>query len=367
MARQQRNSTFEIMKLTAVLLIICSSALPYGATYVCGGYDDILVNLNLTQFSATQIIFNFFRWCGQIGDILFITVSAYFLCDNEKIKLEKPIRMVIDTWVLSVIGLIGAFFFMVPSIKEIIKSVMPVRYSLNWFVGCYIIYYLIHPFLNRAVKGLEKKDFKKMVITLFILYSVVGCIQQEYYYTNLVGFICIHYFVMYYRRCAGNTGTDTRGILSVGNIKRDVMAIVLSIIAILIWICALNFAGQYIGALSDKGLLLCTYMNPSIIVIGLAALDIAVQDKTHEIKWVNAFTKYSLLVYLLHGNYFWLTYGKYALHSVFNSWGIPALGCMLIIAAIYMVATPLLSAIYSKITDKGFNRISSLLAEKIMK
>lgn len=367
MKRRQRNSTFEIMKLMAVLLIIYSSALPYGATYVRGRYDDIFVNLNLTQFSATQIIFSFFRWCGQIGDTLFIAVSAYFLCDDEKIKLEKPIRMVIDTWVLSVIGLIGAFFFMVPSIKEIIKSLMPVRYSLNWFVGCYIIYYLIHPLLNRAVKGLEQTDFKKMVIILFALYSVLGCVQQEYYYTNLVGFICIHYFVMYYKKYGINAGTNTREILSTGNIKRDVIAIVLSVAAILIWICVLNFVGQYITVLSDKGLFLCTFMTPLIVVISLAALDIAVHTKPHEIKWVNAFTKNSLLIYLLHGSYYWLTYGKYTLHAVLNSCGIPALGRMLIISAIYMIATPLLSAIYNKITDKRFNRISSLLAEKIMK
>lgn len=331
------------------------------------GGDDIFVNLNLTQFSSIQIIFSFFRWCGQIGDTLFIAVSAYFLCDDEKIKLEKPIRMVIDTWVLSVIGLIGAFFFMVPSIKEIIKSLMPVRYSLNWFVGCYIIYYLVHPLLNRAVKGLEQKEFRKMVIVLCILYSVFGCVQQEYYYTNLVGFICIHYFVMYYKAYSKNHGTKTRNILSAGNIKKDVIAVVLSVAAILIWICALNFAGQYVAAMSDKGLLLCTFMNPLIMVISLAALDIAVHAKPQELKWVNAFTKYSLLIYLLHGNYYWLTYGKYALYSVLNSFGIPALFRMLIIAAIYMMATPLLSAIYSKITEKGFNRISGLLAEKIMR
>lgn len=83
----------------------------------------------------------------------------------------------------------------------------------------------------------------------------------------------------------------------------------MSVAAILIWIYALNFAGQYIGALSDKGLLLCTFMNPLIVVISLATLDIAVHVKPHEIKWVNAFTKYSLLIYLLHGSYFWLTYG----------------------------------------------------------
>ncbi|WP_320912337.1 acyltransferase family protein [Eisenbergiella porci] len=234
-------------------------------------------------------------------------------------------------------------------------------------MGCYIIYYLIHPLLNRAVKGLEQTDFKKMVIILFALYSVLGCVQQEYYYTNLVGFICIHYFVMYYKKYGINAGTNTREILSTGNIKRDVIAIVLSVAAILIWICVLNFVGQYITVLSDKGLFLCTFMNPLIVVISLAALDIAVHTKPHEIKWVNAFTKNSLLIYLLHGSYYWLTYGKYTLHAVLNSCGIPALGRMLIISAIYMIATPLLSAIYNKITDKRFNRISSLLAEKIMK
>ena len=83
--------------------------------------------------------------------------------------MEKPIRMVIDTWVLSVIGLIGAFFFMVPSIKEIIKSLMPVRYSLNWFVGCYIIYYLIHPLLNRAVKDENGWHFEQVSISKEVL------------------------------------------------------------------------------------------------------------------------------------------------------------------------------------------------------
>lgn len=37
MTRGQRNSSFEIMKLAAIVLIIFSSALPYGTTYAGGG------------------------------------------------------------------------------------------------------------------------------------------------------------------------------------------------------------------------------------------------------------------------------------------------------------------------------------------
>lgn len=331
-----------------------------------GGYDDIFVNLNLTHFSVTQIIFSFFRWCGQIGDTLFIAVSAYFLCDSEKIKLKKPIRMIIDTWLFSVISLISASFFMVPSTREMIKAVMPVRYSLNWFVGCYIIYYLLHPLLNKAVKGLEQRTFKKIVIVLFILYSLLGSIQQEYYYTNLVGFICIHYFVTYYKTYCVNAKSYANNKETSGKIKRDILVIILAISAILIWICLLNFAGRYIGALSSRGLLACTYMNPAIIIIGFAALDIAVRAKPCEIKWVNTFTKYSLLIYLIHGNYFWLTYGKYALTAILYDRGVPQLGCVLIIIVLYTIVTPILSKVYCRISDKTLDKISIWGANKII-
>ena len=42
-----------------------------------GGYETVYVNLNNTGWSLSHIIFTFFRWCGQIGDALFIVVSAW--------------------------------------------------------------------------------------------------------------------------------------------------------------------------------------------------------------------------------------------------------------------------------------------------
>ena len=70
---------------------------------------------------------------------------------------------------------------------------MPVRFSLNWFVGCYVVYYLIHPLLNSAIEKMSSNTMKKYVLTLFVVYSIMGLVGQvAYYYTNLVGFICIH-------------------------------------------------------------------------------------------------------------------------------------------------------------------------------
>lgn len=40
-----RNSSFELLKVMAIIFICASSALPYGAMYQ-GGYPDVYVNLN---------------------------------------------------------------------------------------------------------------------------------------------------------------------------------------------------------------------------------------------------------------------------------------------------------------------------------
>lgn len=158
-AKTKRNSNIEVIKLIAVFLIILSFALPYGATY--RGDETVYVNLNNTGWSLSHIIFTFFRGCGQIGETLFIVVSAWFLCDSNEVKVNKPVRMILDSWVILIMGLIVALCWMKPQTSEIIKSFMPVRFSLNWFVGCYVMYYLIHPMLNSATElqaaGLYRK------------------------------------------------------------------------------------------------------------------------------------------------------------------------------------------------------------------
>lgn len=313
-----------------------------------GGYNNSYINLNFTEFSITHIAYTFFRWCGQIGDTLFVVVTAWFLCDSKRVKLNKPIRMVLDAWVLSICGLVIAIIYIQPSMIEIIHSLLPIRYRVNWFVSCYIIYYLIHPLLNKAVSDMSEVSFKNMVRILFITYSLVGTFQQEYYFTNLVGFVCIHYFVMYYKRGMYRDGDKT-------NNRRTILV---ALLIIILWIVVLNFAGQYKAMIKGMNLLGCTFMNPLIICIGVAVLDISVRsDPVYNMK-INRLTKYSLIVYLIHANYFWLTYGKYALINKLQQYFslFATVVCMIIL---YTTVTPILSWIYDRIFNNLLERISN--------
>lgn len=355
-ARTKRNSNIEIVKLIAVFLIILSSALPYGATYQGGYADAIYVNLNNTEWSVSHIIFTFFRWCGQIGDTLFIVVSAWFLCDSKRVKVKKPIRMIMDSWVLSIVGLMIAFCWMKPLFSEIVKAFLPVRFNLNWFVSCYVIYYLIHPLLNRAIEGMDKKETKILVEMLFVVYSVFGILGQAYYYTNLIGFICIHYFVSYYKKY-----TDIEA-----NHKRDVRIIIAASIGIIIWICGINVFSMFTGKFTGMNLFGCTFMNPLIIFIGMAALNLAVTNSPRNSNLINGVSKFSLLIYLFHANYFWLTYGKYAWIEYLYDNGLSLLGAVGVTIVCYVLITPCLSWVYNKLFDRYLNSGTEQL-EKLIK
>jgi nucleotide sugar dehydrogenase len=100
------------------------------------------------------------------------------------------------------------------------------------------------------------------------LNSVAGILGQAYYYSNLVGFICIHYFVLYYKRYMNVKA----------NRSRDLRIIVAAFVGIIIWICGINILSIVTGKFSGMNLFGCTFMNIQNHVVQLLQGALAVQD-----------------------------------------------------------------------------------------
>lgn len=347
---QQRNSSFEAIKVIAVVLIIFSSALPFGTTYA-GGYDDVFLDLTRTSFSADHMTMTLFRWFGQIGDTLFISCSAWFLCDHSAIRVKRIGKIILDSWVLSIIGLVVSFAFMNPTFKEVFKSFFPITFQINWFVGCYIIYYFAHPFLNRAVSGLDRKGLKKVVIVLLLVYSLLSTVYAVYYFTNLMAFFMIHYLVMYIKKYHIYDHPS----------RADVLCVLAGFVLILLIILSFNYLGERIPFLRAHNLNLCKYYNPLILLIGSGAICLAAK-KTHFSSAINKISSWSLLIYLIHTNHFWVTYGKYGLYQMI---GVKGVLSVLIVAALYIVMTPIIAFVYEcsagKLTGYLSGRVEGLI------
>lgn len=295
-----------------------------------------------------------FRYLGQIGDTLFIMCSAWFLCDRESSKAAKCIKLVLDSFVISIIGLGIASAFMCPTIKEIVRCVFPVTFQTNWFVGCYIIYFLIHPLLNRAVKDLMRTQFRALTVIMLLAYSVVSTVHSSYYFTNLVAFIMMHYLVSYTKRYE----------FFKRDAKLDVIGIIICSWLLLTLIILMIIAGSKVGALADKNLLFCHFYNPLIIGIVMPALFIAARKKWIS-KIVNTISGLSLFVYLIHGNYFWQAYGKYSTHHYLRMAGFEMVDSTLILFAITAAGSLIIAFSYKSTVGRATEKLATYIGNAI--
>lgn len=137
------------------------------------------------------------------------------------------------------------------------------------------------------------------------------------------------------------------------NRSRDLRIIVAAFVGIIIWICGINILSIVTGKFSGMNLFGCTFMNPLIILMGMATLNLAVTSRPRSNNRINELSKFSLLIYLFHANYFWLTYGKYAWIEFLCNNGLSLLAAVGINIVCYVLITPCLSWVYSKLFNRG--------------
>lgn len=127
----------------------------------------------------------------------FVLISGYFQY-NKKNSLKKVISLVGMAWFYEFI--ISLIFFITKkhtfTFLEIIRILSPLEYSNNWFLVVYIALYLISPYLNIVIENLSKKEHERLIILLFIMFSVISTVTNQKTFSN-TGFTLIHFMYIY--------------------------------------------------------------------------------------------------------------------------------------------------------------------------
>ena len=84
-SKKRRNSSIELLKIIALMLIAISHSVP--------GYGNIesstYVDMNIASNDILKIVYVILMSLGQIGNVIFIISSAYFLIDSKNAKKEN--------------------------------------------------------------------------------------------------------------------------------------------------------------------------------------------------------------------------------------------------------------------------------------
>lgn len=170
-----RESGIELLKIAAIFLIVIThvvQTLSNENNYI--SYSDYVLNVSGATINLKLLTLAMLRCLGAMGNSIFFVCSAWFLLDSDKASKKKVLMMILDIWLVSVAILAIVYFLRGGAIdrKLMIKSLLPTTFGNNWYLTCYILFYPLHPILNKIIHLMGQKAHLAASTIMSFLYIV---------------------------------------------------------------------------------------------------------------------------------------------------------------------------------------------------
>lgn len=287
---KSRNSSVELIKIFAILMIVLSHSTPDYADKTSESY----VNLSCASSNLQILIAVIIGILGQVGNCIFIVCSSYFLVDCYHVNTKKILSVIIDTVLISIIFLL---IFMVCGyeleLKEIIKQLFPILFQNNWYITAYIIMLFICPYINIILKFAETKKLVFLVSVLTFFYMLVDSVYPEAYFCNkLISFISIYTLVGFIKKYHNDYMIK---------ITKTNLSVLIIFGLLLLAIISFNYIGLHISIIGIRLASIFRFNNPIIVAFCIILL-YSCLNKHFVVKQINNLSGISLYIYIIHEN-----------------------------------------------------------------
>lgn len=155
------------------------------------------------RYDQSLFLCLFGMW-GKTGINCFVMITGYFMCKSE-ITWRKLKKLLFEIYFYS-ITITGIFIltgYAEPSFHTIFYSLVPLQsFGVN-FVGCFLVFYLMIPFLNILVRNMNRTQHLQLIGLCLLVYSVIGSIPKVTLGVNYVSWFSVLYFIASYVRFYG--------------------------------------------------------------------------------------------------------------------------------------------------------------------
>lgn len=285
---EKRNSGLEMYRIICMLFIV----LNHFAVHGLDSSDGFGSGIN--KYIADILSFG-----GKIGVNGFVLISGYFMA-RSKYTVKKFLRLWGQVWFYSVTALGISFLISgggsIGGTGNILKALMPVLFSQYWFVTSFVVLMILSPFLNYVVQNIKEKQYRSLLLVLFILCSFVPTFIGSELSTSLTWFIFL-YFIAAYKRLYNENYKDDKAI------RHGALA-VLGIIALWSSSALINLAGVYSGR---EGILSYSrhFMSMESVIVLAVSYELFMAflcRKRFYSNTINIIARGAFGVYLIHDN-----------------------------------------------------------------
>ena len=312
-----RESQFELMRIISMLFIVLYHILVHG---------KILEHAT----GSMSLFLAFVESLILVHVNSFVLVSGYFQCKG-KLKLGKAIKINNMTWfykVVMMLVLIATSLIAKPDIIIRLHTYLPIDYGTYWFINSYLILYLISPILNKIINSSSKKNLQKVILTLFIIISVLSTVTRDVFYNTLTGrslctFILLYFIGAYIRNYPISDSYFMKPFSN--NAKRLIYFSTYLFAAIMSTFCWLGYTYLHpLGAFANEvGSILSfnhvSYASPIVIIQSIGYF-LYFSTLNFKNKFINKVSSSTLAVYLISENIFLreMIYDKIGLTKITN-------------------------------------------------
>ena len=356
--RQSRISGIEALKVIATIMVVIGHTVQtLHARNTLVSYNDYFVDISTASTNVQIIILQILHSFGMWANNIFFVCSAWFLLDSNRNNKRKWLFMVVEIWSVSVIISIITYILRHGdvSLSLLVKCAFPTTFSANWYLTCYLLFYPIHPLLNKLINALDKKTHLRASLGMFIIYACFVFVNGELFFPSyLLLWISIYFVIGYMKKHMTNLSN---------NMKSNVIAVVITVLSFFAFDILTNIAGLRITSIKNQMLRWSTTTyNPFFIISSLAMLNIARNMKFRS-KTINNISGLSMLIYIIHENLLLRTYFRpYLLHLIYNKFGYDHVVLLVIaLAFAIFVASMICAVLYSLTFKKLVKTISGKL------
>lgn len=139
--------------------------------------------------------------------LLFFTITAWFFLDRDqsfKASLKRIWLMERELlfWSLLLCVIFVAVSRQVVTVGIILKSLFPLLLGLWWYPTSYALFLVLLPFLNKGLHALTGEENKALVLSIIVLWGVVGLLPKTHVNDNVTGvfaFCLLYVIIAYYK------------------------------------------------------------------------------------------------------------------------------------------------------------------------
>lgn len=185
----ERKSNYELLRIISMLFIVLYHMIFHG---------QILTHCTNPNIA---LIFQVIEFIIIIHVNSYILVTGYFQ-SNKSFKQSKIWSIVnVTLFYLVVIIIICSSLGLIHLSKiEMLNTI----FSEYWFIKVYLLLYILSPFLNKLIEVLSQKDFKKLLIVFFLVFSIIPYLTINRIFENdgytICNFIFLYFIGAYLKK-----------------------------------------------------------------------------------------------------------------------------------------------------------------------